>query len=229
MALFGMGDLHLSFSCDKPMDIFKGWDNYAERIEKNWNAVVTTEDTVVIPGDISWAMSLDEAVSDFSFINSLNGKKIILKGNHDYWWNTMSKMTAFLKSNNFDTIDILHNNAFLYKDIALAGTRGWFFEDDNEPDKKVLLRETARLEASIKEAEKLSDEVYVFLHYPPVSETQRCEEILDVLEKHKIKHCYFGHLHGFVPLNNMNLSYKGTEFTLISADKINFCPKLLYK
>ena len=228
MSIFTMADLHLSLSADKPMDIFKGWDDYIPRILKNWNSVVGDDDTVIVPGDISWAMSLDDALKDFDFLNNtLNGRKIILKGNHDYWWNTMSKMNAFLSANGFDRIRILHNNAFEVEGVSVAGSRGWFYDDTAAADKKVILREAARLRTSIAEAKKLSDNILVFLHYPPISDTQRCDEILDVIISENIKRCWFGHLHGFVSPANSHIEYEGTEFNLISADKLEFCPKLI--
>lgn len=226
MSLFVIGDLHLSFSVDKPMDIFKGWDDYLTRIEKNWNAVVTENDTVIVPGDISWAMSLSEAEKDFDFLNNtLNGKKIIMKGNHDYWWNTFSKMNAFFNEKGYDKISVLHNNAYLVEGVAVAGSRGWFYDDTAPADKKVILREAARLRTSIAEAKKLSDTVLVFLHYPPISETQRCDEILDEIIGHGIERCWFGHLHGFVSPANAKIDYMGVSFNLVSADKLEFCPK----
>lgn len=229
MSLFAIGDPHLSFSCDKPMDIFRGWDDYVARLEKNWNSVVTENDTVVVPGDISWAMGLTNAKKDFEFLNNLNGTKIILKGNHDYWWNTMNKMNSFLSENEFESIKILHNNSYKIGDFAIAGTRGWFYDDTCEADKKVILREAGRLQTSINEAKKLGGEVIVFLHYPPISATQKCDEILNVILENDIKRCFFGHLHGFVPPENTFIEYEGVKFTLVSADKLNFCPKIIEK
>ena len=229
MSLFAIGDPHLSFSCDKPMDIFRGWDDYVERKKKNWNSVVTENDTVVVPGDISWAMGLTNAKKDFEFLNNLNGTKIILKGNHDYWWNTMNKMNSFLSENEFESIKILHNNSYKIGDFAIAGTRGWFYDDTCEADKKVILREAGRLQTSINEAKKLGGEVIVFLHYPPISATQKCDEILNVILENDIKRCFFGHLHGFVPPENTFIEYEGVKFTLVSADKLNFCPKIIEK
>ena len=229
MSLFAIGDPHLSFSCDKPMDIFRGWDDYVARLEKNWNSVVTENDTVVVPGDISWAMGLTNAKKDFEFLDNLNGTKIILKGNHDYWWNTMNKMNSFLSENEFESIKILHNNSYKIGDFAIAGTRGWFYDDTCEADKKVILREAGRLQTSINEAKKLGGEVIVFLHYPPISATQKCEEILNVILENDIKRCFFGHLHGFVPPENTFIEYEGVKFTLVSADKLNFCPKIIEK
>lgn len=227
MALFVIGDTHLSLSCDKPMDIFKGWADYVERIESNWNKIVGENDSVVIPGDISWAMSLQEAVKDFEFLNNLNGTKYILKGNHDYWWNTASKMNKFFEENSFDSIKIIHNNAFSVEGFALAGSRGWFYDDTADADKKVILREAGRLRASLKEAERLGGEIIAFLHYPPLSETQKCDEILDVLGEFSVKRCFFGHLHGFVSPANAQINYNGTKFSLVSADYLKFVPRLI--
>ncbi len=227
MSLFVIGDTHLSLSVDKPMDVFKGWTDYTDRLKNNWNRVVSPEDSVVIPGDISWAMNFDEAVKDFSFLNSLNGKKYILKGNHDYWWNTMSKMNGFLEDNGFDTVKIIHNNAYSVEGFALAGSRGWFYDDTAEADKKVILREAGRLRTSLRAASELGGELVAFLHYPPISSVQRCDEILSVLEEFSVKRCYFGHLHGFVPPENTKIEWNGTVFSLVSADYLGFCPRLI--
>lgn len=227
MSLFVIGDTHLSLSVDKPMDVFKGWTDYTDRLKNNWNRVVSPEDSVVIPGDISWAMNFDEAVKDFSFLNSLNGKKYILKGNHDYWWNTMSKMNGFLEDNGFDAVKIIHNNAYSVEGFALAGSRGWFYDDTAEADKKVILREAGRLRTSLRAASELGGELVAFLHYPPISSVQRCDEILSVLEEFSVKRCYFGHLHGFVPPENTKIEWNGTVFSLVSADYLDFCPRLI--
>lgn len=226
MSLFAIGDTHLSFSCEKPMDIFKGWDNYTERLHSNWSRVVCEDDTVVIAGDISWAMTLPEAVKDFEFINSLPGEKLILKGNHDYWWSTQSKMNEFVKENGFNTIKFIHNNAYLVGETAVCGTRGWFY-DDAAPDERVLQREAGRLKASIAAAKKTGGTPVVFLHYPPVSELVVCKEIFDILKDEDIKNCYFGHLHGFVAPLYAHFDYEGIKFELISADYLKFCPKLI--
>ena len=173
------------------MDIFGGWQDYVARLESSWRSLVTDEDTVVVPGDISWAMSLEGAVKDFRFIHELPGKKIILKGNHDYWWNTKRKMDAWLENEGFDTISILHNNAFKVGDYVICGTRGWFYDAEKSADMKVLLREASRLERSIEEGKKLGENLIVFLHYPPVMQSQKCQEIFDVLKKHDIKRCFY--------------------------------------
>ena len=229
MAIYAIGDVHLSLSCDKPMNIFKGWDNYVERLESNWQKLVTPEDTVIINGDVSWAMTLDEAYEDFKFLNNLNGTKIISKGNHDYWWNTANKMNIFLKENNFDTIKILHNNAYKIGDTAIAGTRGWFFDDDTENKDLVLSRECGRLQMSIDCAKKLGGEIVVFLHYPPVGITKDCNPIIDVLKENDIKRCYYGHLHGGAIKSAINEEKYGIKFRLISADFLEFCPYFIEK
>ena len=218
MSLFVIGDTHLSLSVDKPMDIFRGWTDYIDRLKNNWNKVVSPEDSVVIPGDVSWAMNFNEAIKDFSFLNSLNGTKYILKGNHDYWWNTMSKMNKFLLENNFDTIKIIHNNAYSVEGFAIGGSRGWFYDDTAEADKKVILREAGRLRTSLQEASKLGGELIAFLHYPP---------ILSVLKEFPVKRCYFGHLHGFIAPENARLEWEDIDFNLISADYLGFVPRLI--
>ncbi len=228
MSIFVIGDTHLTFSTNKPMDIFRGWTDYVERLEKNWRAVVEKNDTVVIPGDISWAMSLEQAKKDFAFLHSLPGKKLIMKGNHDYWWTTKRKMDIFLTENGFDSLTILHNNAFRVGDFTLCGSRGWFFDAENS-DSKVLLREAGRLDMSIQEGKKLGGELIVFLHYPPVMSNMRCNEMMNVLKKHGIERCYYGHLHGESTLRAVKETVDGIKFSLVSADFLEFCPKIIEK
>ena len=211
------------------MDIFGGWQDYTQRLEANWRSLISDEDTVVIPGDISWAMSLEGAEKDFRFIHNLPGKKIILKGNHDYWWNTKKKMDSFLTEKGLDSISILHNNAFKVGDYVLCGTRGWFYDAEKSADMKVLLREASRLERSVEEGKKLGDNLIVFLHYPPVMQSQRCNEIFDVLKKYDIKRCFYGHLHGESTRHSVNETVEGIKFSLISADFLSFCPQLVEK
>lgn len=227
MSLFAIGDPHLSLSVNKPMDIFRGWTDYTDRLAKNWNAVVGEGDSVVLPGDISWAMNFEEAKKDFQFLHSLNGTKYILKGNHDYWWNTMSKMTKFLDENNFDSIKIIHNNAYSVEGFAIGGTRGWFYDDSEGDVNKVILREAGRLRASLKAAAELGGEMIAFLHYPPINEVQRCDEILNVLKEFDVKRCYFGHLHGFVAPGCAKIESDGISFNLVSADFLGFTPRLI--
>lgn len=229
MSLFAIADTHLSFGTDKPMNIFAGWQDFEERLEKNWNSIVTENDTVVIAGDISWGMKLEEALEDFCFLDRLNGTKIVMKGNHDYWWSTKSKTEKFLAENGINSIKILFNNAYRVGDISVCGTRGWFFDCSKQEDQKVLAREVGRLKASIDEAKRLGGEPIVFLHYPPISLTETCSEIYDLLMREGIKTCYYGHLHG----SSVNWSFRGEsdgiKFDLISADYLGFCPKLIKK
>ncbi len=229
MSIFAIGDTHLSFSTDKPMDIFGGWTDYVSRIENNWKRLVGEYDTVIIPGDISWAMSLQEAEEDFRFLHSLPGKKIIMKGNHDYWWNTKKKMDAFLSEKGFDSISILHNNAYKVGDFVICGSRGWFYDAQTGHDEKVILREAARLDRSITEGEKLGGEIIVFLHYPPVMQNEQCDEIMQVLKNHGIKRCYYGHLHGASCLYAVREEVEGVKFSLVSADFLEFCPQIVEK
>lgn len=229
MSLFVIGDTHLSLGADKPMDIFIGWENYGQRLEKNWRAIVKGDDTVVIAGDISWALKLENALEDFRFLDSLPGNKIILKGNHDYWWNTRKKMEDFFKKNSLDTLQILHNNAYKVGEIAVCGTRGWFFDCEVSEDKKVLRREAGRLSASIKAAKQLGGKQVVFLHYPPITEDTACNEIMDVLIDEEIACCYYAHLHGASCRWAFNGIAQGIKFQLVSADYLGFCPKLVYQ
>lgn len=228
MALFAIADLHLSLGTDKPMDIFRGWDNYVSKLEANWKKIVKDDDTVVIPGDISWGMKLDECYKDFEFINNLPGKKIFIKGNHDYWWATKSKIDNYLKENSFDTILVLFNNSYTVDSFTVCGTRGWFLESETDNDVKVLNREVGRLRASLEDGLKKGGEPVVFLHYPPVYGSQECSEIIDVLLEYNIKKCYYGHIHGVNNIKNaIEGEYKGINFKLVSCDKLDFMPLLV--
>lgn len=222
MALFVLSDPHLSLGCDKPMDVFGGWQNYVERLESSWRRQIGAEDTVVLPGDISWAMDLEHCTEDFRFLHDLPGKKILGKGNHDYWWTTMNKMKNFLAQNGFDSLDFLFNNAFFYEDLAICGTRSWFFDGKQEHDEKMLNRELGRLRTSLQMAgdrEKL-----VFLHYPPIFAENRAEEILQLLKEYQVKECYFGHLHGYAAAAAWQGESDGIRFRLVSADALKFSP-----
>jgi len=225
MSVFAIGDTHLSFGTDKPMNVFKGWDNYVERLKNNWENLIDENDTVVIMGDVSWAMSLDEAAEDFRFINSLPGKKIILKGNHDYWWNTLTKMNAFLKENGLDSISFLYNNAYLVEGMSICGTRGWFFDAETEDSEKIIAREAGRLRASIEAGKQLGGESVAFLHYPPITKTDICQPIVDVLKDEGVKRCYYAHLHSASAYNSFNGEADGIYYELLSADYLKFCPK----
>lgn len=224
MALYAIGDLHLCLGADKPMDIFGGaWVGYMDKLRQGLS-VIEPEDTTVLLGDLSWALDLEGAKEDFRFIDSIPGRKIILKGNHDYWWNTVTKFQKFCKENGFQNIHILNNNHFEYEGIAICGTRGWFFEEEKsgEHDEKVFRRELLRLEASLKSAGDLPK--LVFLHYPPRYKGYECPEILELLKKYAVTACYYGHLHGASHGLAMEGLWDGVDFRLVSADRLAFKP-----
>lgn len=222
MALFVLADPHLSLGCDKPMDVFDGWQNYIQRLSANWRRVVGPEDTVVLPGDISWAMRLEHCREDFRFLQQLPGRKVLGKGNHDYWWTTMRKMQDYLAQNGFDTLEFLFNNAPLYGDIALCGTRSWFFDGTQEHDEKMCNREVGRLRASLEAAG--DKEKLVFLHYPPVYGQSRAEPMLEMLAAYGVKECYYGHLHSYSIGGAWQGEHDGVRYRLVSADALGFCP-----
>lgn len=228
MALYAIGDTHLSLGSNKPMDVFGGgWEGYVEKLLIGFEAV-QPEDTVVLCGDLSWGMSLPEARKDFAFLDALPGKKYLLKGNHDYWWTTAAKMNAFFTENGFTTLNLLHNNCGEYGALALCGTRGWFYEEDKGGhSEKVFKRELIRLEASLKaagEREKLC-----FLHYPPCYQGYTCPEIMALLEQYEVKSCYYGHLHGGSHRLAINGKYGKVEYHLVSADYLDFKPQKIYE
>ncbi len=226
MALYAIGDTHLSLGCDKSMEVFRGsWEGYVDKLRDGFSQV-NPEDTVVLCGDLSWGMSLAEARRDFEFLDhGLPGEKWLLKGNHDYWWNTASKMNAFFQEAGLEHLHILHNNCAFYGDsIALCGTRGWFYEENGGAhSEKVFNRELIRLEASLKAAD--GKERYCFLHYPPLYQGYRCQEIIDLLERYAVTACYYGHLHG--PSHRLVIEgvQGGVEYHLVSADYVGFRPK----
>ncbi|MBR6681477.1 MAG: metallophosphoesterase [Clostridia bacterium] len=233
MSLFALSDTHLSLYNDKPMDVFGyRWQDYAQKLDRGWRAVVTDKDTVVIAGDVSWGINLEEAKMDLLYINSPPGQKIISKGNHDYWWSTASKIDTFFKQNNIDTIKILHNNAHIVEDFAVCGTRGWFSESKNAPREadydKIVAREAGRLALSLEAAKKQdeSKEPLVFLHFPPVYRDYVCSEIIDVLHKYNVKKVFYGHIHGVYSLPE-TLEFEGINFTITAADYQNFVPLLI--
>ena len=224
MALYAIGDLHLCLGAPKPMDIFGGnWVGYMDKLSQGLS-IVKPEDTIVLLGDLSWSPDLADAFADFQWINNIPGKKIILKGNHDYWWSTASKFYDFCKKNDFSDMYILNNNHYVYEDHAICGTRGWFFEEERsgEHDQKVFKRELLRLEASLKSAGEMPK--IVFLHYPPMYKGYKCHEIIQLLKQYDVRQCFYGHLHG--PSHNLALEglYDGIEYRLVSADRLNFCP-----
>lgn len=224
MALYAIGDLHLCLGAPKPMDIFGGaWVGYMEKLKTGFSDI-RPEDTTVLLGDLSWALDLSGAREDFSWINEIPGKKIILKGNHDYWWSTAAKFSNFCKDNGFQDLYLLNNNCYFYENWAICGTRGWFFEEQRsgQHDEKVFRRELIRLEASLKAAGE--KEKLVFLHYPPRYKGYECPEILALLEKYKVRRCFYGHLHGGSHKLAMEGLWNGVEFRLVSADYLGFQP-----
>lgn len=224
MSIFAISDLHLSFGTNKPMNIFRGWDNHVDRLTANWKRLVNEGDTVILPGDFSWGLKLNETLEDFRFLENLPGKKILLKGNHDLWWSTAKKIREFWEENNFTSFDIVFNNTYVTEGKAIAGTRGWFYDDTGS--KKVLAREASRLDTSLKEAEKTGLPILTFLHYPPVYGNDVCHEMLDVLKAHNITQVYYGHIHGS-GFHNAVKEYDGIKFTLISCDCIDFTPLMI--
>ncbi len=241
MSLFAISDLHLSLgqNTDKSMDVFgKRWQDYTQKLYKNWHAVVTDKDTVVIPGDISWALTLEEAEADLRFINDLPGKKIIGKGNHDFWWQTMRKLTLFKEEKGLSTLSFLYNNALETDDFVVCGTRGWFYDPacDNIPKdtdfEKISAREAMRLHTSISLGERLAEEtgkeLLVFLHFPAVWTDKISDGILEVLRAHRIQRCFFGHIHSGYELPT-DFFHEDIRFSLISADFIHFVPKIVGK
>ena len=225
MALYTIGDLHLSLGSNKTMEVFgEAWQNYVERIRDAFSQL-NDDDVTVLCGDLSWGMSLEESLEDFRFIDALPGRKILMKGNHDYWWNTAAKMKRFFAENELNTLDILHNNCQWYGDVALCGTRGWFYELEGQSshDEKVLAREVGRLEMSLQAAG--AAEKLCFLHYPPLYQGYSCPEILRVLREYGVKACYYGHLHGVTQRRAVTGQMYGTDFSLVAADYLRFIPK----
>ena len=224
MALYAIGDLHLCLGAPKPMDVFGGaWVGYMDKLKEELS-VIGPEDTTVLLGDLSWALDLESAKADFGWINAIPGKKIILKGNHDYWWSTAAKFQKFCAENGFENLFLLNNNCYFYEGFAICGTRGWFFEEERSGahDEKVFKRELIRLEASLKaagDAPKL-----VFLHYPPRYRGYTCPEILELLSKYEVRRCFYGHLHGGSHKLAMEGLWDEVEFRLVSADYTGFRP-----
>ena len=242
MSVFTIADLHLSTldSTNKSMEVFgRRWTDYTKRLERNWRHLITDEDTVIIPGDISWALSLEESLSDLKFIDSLPGKKILGKGNHDFWWCTMKKHLEFFEKNEIKTISFLFNNAHVTEDFIIAGTRGWYHDEDvsNIPDntdfEKLTKREELRLRLSLDTAVKLKEEspekeIIAFMHFPPFWSGKASEGIVAALKEYGIKRVYFGHIHGNYTVPPV-IEYDGIEMHLVSADYLDFIPKIVIK
>lgn len=224
MSLYAIGDLHLCLGAPKPMDVFGGaWVGYMEKLREGMS-VLTPEDTTVLMGDLSWALSLEASKADFEWINALPGRKIILKGNHDYWWSTAAKFQKFCQVNGFGKLELLNNNCFEYEGYAICGTRGWYYEENRsgQHDEKVFKRELIRLETSLKAAGDRPK--LVFLHYPPRSKGYECPEILALLQKYEVRRCFYGHLHGPSHKLATEGQWDGIDYRLLASDYIGFKP-----
>ena len=229
MSIFVIADLHLSFKNPKPMEIFgDNWENHAEKIKKDWITKVTEKDLVVLPGDFSWETYLEDTILDFEYINNLPGKKLMLKGNHDYWWTTITSMKKFLQENNFTNIDFLYNNSFEFEEKILCGTRGWNITDE-ENNEKIINRELGRLELSLQDGIKKYNEgkeIIVFMHYPPITNNTIYSgaenKFINLMKKYNIKKCYYGHLHGQSIKDAVEGEIQGINFKLVSADSLDF-------
>lgn len=238
MSIYAIADLHLSTkTADKSMEVFgKRWDGYMDRIERNWRHLVKENDTVIIPGDISWALSLEDAADDLLLIDSLPGKKILGKGNHDYWWSTMKKHSEFFSRIGIHTISFLYNNAYDLGDMIVAGTRGWYIDEDspNAPENseygKLMNREVMRLKTSLTAAKSLQGdsgrEIACFLHFPPVYNGEEITALTDLIEEFGVRRVYYGHIHGKYSLPPVTL-HRGVEYRIISADYLEFVPKFV--
>ena len=228
--LYTIADTHLSFTTEKPMDIFgHRWENHAEKLKENWLKKINPEDTVVIPGDISWGIDLEEAKEDLLFLDSLPGRKLIGKGNHDYFWGTVNKMTAFIDNCGITTMSFLYNNAYLVDNKIVCGTRGWMSElGVKAEDERIIKREAQRLELSLEQGMKLKEEnpdakIIVFTHYPMVFGDFINYEFIDILYKYEVNTVYYGHLHN-IKESQLDKSYLGIDFHLIAGDYIGFDP-----
>ncbi len=227
MSIYVIADLHLSFGTNKPMDIFGfNWLKHDEKIASDWKNKVNKDDLVVLPGDFSWAMDLQDTIKDFEYLNNLPGKKLLLKGNHDYWWTTLTKMRKFLKDHNFENIDFIQNNYYEFDNKIITGIRGWEISEKDE-DKRILNREKLRLQMELDEIEKqgLNREIIVFMHYPPYERFEEKEKnpYSQILENYNINRCYYGHLHGLQAYGNVKeYELYGIKYRLISADYLDF-------
>ena len=227
MSIYIIADLHLSLNHPKPMGIFgQNWENHAEKIKEDWISKVKDNDTVIIPGDFSWETYLEDTYNDFEFLDSLPGKKILLKGNHDYWWTTLTNIRNYLKENNFNTVDILFNNSYEVESYLIAGTRGWDYSIVS--DRKIIEREINRLKLSLDNAKQLNSEkeIIVCMHYPPINRDYINNEfelkIINLLKEYNVKKCFYGHLHGTAHSQAITGNIEDIEFNLISADYLNF-------
>lgn len=226
MSIYAISDLHLSFGTNKPMDVFgENWGNHWEKIRANWVQKVKEQDLVLMPGDFSWATYLEDTYEDFKYLNELPGKKILLKGNHDYWWTTLKSMREYLEKHKFSNIDFLHNNSYFYNEYIIVGTRGWQWSESEE-DLKLLKREMLRLEMSIKDGiEKYGKDkkIIVCTHYPPFNTTKNKEiDFIKLMKKYNVEQCIYGHLHGNSHKDAIQGNIEQIDFKLVSCDYTNF-------
>ncbi len=225
MAIYAISDLHLSLGIGKPMDIFgDNWANHEEKIKKNWISKVKEEDLVLLPGDFSWAMYLEESLEDFKFINELPGKKLLLKGNHDYWWTTLTKIRSFLEENNISNVDFLHNNSYLFEDKIIVGTRGW--SDQEEQAEKIIKRENIRLNLSLQDGVNKygnNREIIVCMHYPPFNEYEQANlDFFRTMKQYNVKQCIYGHIHGESQKEAKQGIIDNIKIQLVSSDYLDF-------
>ena len=227
MSIYAIADLHLSFANPKPMDIFgNNWTNYENKIKEDWMKKVCSEDMVLLPGDFSWALDLKETYKDFEYLANLPGKKLLLKGNHDYWWNSLTKLRNFLKENKFENIDFIYNNAYEYEGNIICGTRGWNLIRSEENDETIFKREMLRLELSItKGIEQFGEgkEIIVCMHYPPTNKVKvENSEFIEIMQNYNVKKCIYGHLHGESHDDVVEGKIGGIDLRLVSSDFLDF-------
>lgn len=235
MSIYAIGDLHLSLNKEKPMDIFGGnWKNHEQKIKENWKNTVQDNDLVILPGDFSWEMHLKDMYNDFAYLNELPGKKLLLKGNHDYWWTTLAKMREFLQESKFENIDFLYNNSYLFEDKIIAGTRGWALNDTENSD-KMNHREEERLKLSLQSGvDNFGDkEIICIMHYPPIieenkndannqSKNLKVSNYVQIMKEYNVKTCLYGHLHGESHKEAFEGIIEGINFKLVSSDYLDF-------
>jgi predicted phosphohydrolase len=226
MAIYAISDLHLSLGTDKPMDIF-GWGDHASKIKDYWNNKITNEDYILIPGDISWAINLEEASADFDFIDRLPGNKVLSKGNHDYWWCTRRKFEKYCSEKGFDSFKLLHNNTIELENYTVCGTRGWKSLDDDtfsDDDARIYNRELERLRLSLEEGQKTGKEIVLMLHYPPFDSKHRPNKFARIMKKYNVKRCVYGHVHSRYQQSWRNETIDGLQYFLVSSNIIDFNP-----
>ncbi len=231
MRVFAISDLHLALAENKPMDVFgSNWEGYMEHIQRNWCDKVNDDDLVLVAGDISWATYLEQAGPDFRYIEELPGKKIISKGNHDYYWSTRSKLDNFVEREGFSSISFIHNNAFFFDGLAIVGSRGWKNPDDDgftPEDEKIYNRELDRLKISLKHTEGFDGTIVAMLHYPPFSASGKPGGFVELLKSYGVSICIYGHLHGKRCSNPIAGEHNGIRYHLVSADYLRFSPLFL--